>query len=274
MRYHVRGSGSLLVLLVFGGCASHPAVTTVAPPAPVGSEADAHVPDYAKRPDEPFSRVNAVAIAQREWRACGSVVNDAPPGPDLPLDLRLDRQPGLWQRVGDYWWFGQDALTKAERLDRALQRVRHAVPGEPPAWSAAFISYIMRAAGAGERFPYSPLHSEYINAAARGNSRSCKRNRPNHLPAAARRPHLLRPRRAPQRLRFEDLPAPSFLGHCDIVVDAQPGVLSVIGGNVSAGVTMKHIPVTDSGTLAEPTAASSTTATRGSSSCACSTTRR
>ena len=33
------------------------------------------------------------------------------------------------------------------------------------AWSAAFISYVMRAAGAGARFPYSPSHYVYINIA-------------------------------------------------------------------------------------------------------------
>ncbi len=33
------------------------------------------------------------------------------------------------------------------------------------AWSAAFIDYVMRMAGAGHRFPYSPTHADYINAA-------------------------------------------------------------------------------------------------------------
>jgi hypothetical protein len=33
------------------------------------------------------------------------------------------------------------------------------------AWSAAFIDYVMRIAGAGHRFPYSSTHADYINAA-------------------------------------------------------------------------------------------------------------
>ena len=33
------------------------------------------------------------------------------------------------------------------------------------AWSAAFISYVMRTAGAGARFPYAPSHYVYINVA-------------------------------------------------------------------------------------------------------------
>ena len=34
------------------------------------------------------------------------------------------------------------------------------------AWSAAFIWYVMRLAGAGGSFPYSENHADYINAAA------------------------------------------------------------------------------------------------------------
>jgi hypothetical protein len=51
-------------------------------------------------------------------------------------------------------------------------------------------------------------------------------------------------------LRFDDLPTTRFFGHCDLVVAVQPGSLRVIGGNVSGGVTMKHVPVTPAGTLA------------------------
>ena len=33
------------------------------------------------------------------------------------------------------------------------------------AWSATFISYVMRIAGAGAHFPYAADHAEYINIA-------------------------------------------------------------------------------------------------------------
>jgi hypothetical protein len=33
------------------------------------------------------------------------------------------------------------------------------------AWSAAFVSYVMRIAGAASKFPYSPNHASYINIA-------------------------------------------------------------------------------------------------------------
>ena len=225
----------------------------VGPASPLPDLRDLRVPDYARRPFEPFSRANAVAIALREWRAFGSVVNDDPPDlrPDPPEDLRPDRQPGLWQRVGDYWWSGQDAGSAASGWSS-----KYTEWGTPlsaagsPAWSAAFISYVMRTAGAGDRFTYSPLHADYINAASAG------------LGAlAAERPDAYAPqpgdlvcagRGAARGLRFDDLPTARFPSHCDLVVTATPGQLSVVGGNVFGGVTLKHVPTTPEGWLAGP----------------------
>jgi hypothetical protein len=52
-------------------------------------------------------------------------------------------------------------------------------------------------------------------------------------------------------LRYADLPAGHFPGHCDIVVDMSvPGQIVVVGGNVDDAVTMKHVPVTPDGKLA------------------------
>ena len=36
--------------------------------SPAESHADAHVPDFATRPFEPFNRQDVVALAMREWR--------------------------------------------------------------------------------------------------------------------------------------------------------------------------------------------------------------
>jgi hypothetical protein len=53
-------------------------------------------------------------------------------------------------------------------------------------------------------------------------------------------------------MRYQQLPARPFPGHCDIVVATAPGQISVIGGNVANAVTMKHVPVTPDGKLATP----------------------
>ena len=56
-------------------------------------------------------------------------------------------------------------------LDRQARREWRGLPGRSQdgdyAWSAAFIDYVMRMAGAGDRFPYSPSHADYINEARR-----------------------------------------------------------------------------------------------------------
>lgn len=243
---------SILLLLLVGACSGRPPAAVTAAGGlqlhPVA--ADQQVPDYAKKPYEPFSRENAVAIALREWRAWGMPVNDAPPGPDMPVAVRPDRQAGMWQRVGDYWWFGQNALSNGSDWTGKYGDFGVRYGGEPPAWSAAFISYLMRAAGAGDRFPYSALHATYINAAAQGNPILQAQPPEGYAPLVG--DLICYGRRGAERLRIQDLPAPSFYGHCDLVVDVSPGVLTVVGGNVSAGVTMKHVPVSASGTLAGP----------------------
>ncbi len=238
----------LLLLLVLAGCATRPA------PAPAvlqgGIAPDQHIPDYAKRRFEPFGRANAIAIALREWRAFGSVVNDDPPSAPFSRAFRPDLQPGLWQRVGDYWWFGMDAAAREGGWTSRYNEYGTPYANDSPAWSAAFISYVMRAAGAATGFPYTPLHADYINAAAR-NEGVLRAERPSTY--AVRPGDLLCfGRSGAQGLTFDDLPTTRFFGHCDIVVRAVPGQVDVIGGNVVGGVTLKHVPTTQAGTLATP----------------------
>ncbi len=244
------------LLAALAGCAAPPAPQSPAPSITLGAPPptpDLHVPDYAKRPYEPFSRANAVAIALREWRAFGSTVNDDPPDPrlDLPEELRPDRQPGMWQRVGDYWWSGQDAGNRESGWSSKYNEWGTPLSAAgSPAWSAAFVSYVMRTAGARDRFAYSPVHADYINAAS-GGLGALTAERPN---AYAPQPGdlICAGRDAARGLRFDNLPTGRFPSHCDLVVAATPGQLSVVGGNVSGGVTLKHVPTTPEGWLAGP----------------------
>jgi hypothetical protein len=241
----------LPTLALLSACAAPQSVT---PP-------DAHVPPFARLPYEPISRDAVVAIALREWRLFGSPVDDsAPPGtyhPATPED-KPERQQGLWQRVGEYWWLAMNAGTPEAAWTGKHDASGIVFPANEDAnyaWSAAFVSYVMRIAGAGARFPYSASHSDYIDIA--------KQQALDHTSqwlVTAERPESYAPqpgdliclgRASARDLRYDDLPAGHFPGHCDIVVDTTvPSQISVVGGNVDDAVTMKHVPVTQDGKLA------------------------
>jgi hypothetical protein len=261
----------LAALLLLGACAtppvrSQPAPTPVAQyrtaQGPLG--ADDHVPDFASRNFVPFNRQDVVAIALREWRMFGEPVSDDDPTirPEPSVaSVKPERAPGMWQRVGEYWWIGQDP----DETEIAWSGKRNE-NGQPFAfehdgrfaWSAAFISYVMRVAGANERFPYSPNHSTYINAAASGQSPGLRAHDPvEYAPKLG--DLICVGRGASQSLRFANLPTRyGFPAHCGIVVatgqNGQPfgRQISIIGGNVDDSVVLTHVPVDPDGKLYGP----------------------
>jgi hypothetical protein len=221
---------------------------------------DANVPDFARNPYEPFSRDAVVAIALREWRLFGEISDDTPTKTIQEMAFgKPERREGLWQRVGEYWWLG---LNSDDPLrSRTGKHDEHGNVFAPDqdgsyAWSAAFISYVMRLAGAGDRFPYSECHCDYINEARRASMHQSPRGR-----VWAHSPETYAPRPGDliclgevddRPLRFSDLPAGHFAGHCDIVVKTEPSVLTVIGGNVNDAVSIKHVPIAQDGKLVGP----------------------
>jgi hypothetical protein len=220
---------------------------------------DAHVPPFARVPYQPFSRDAVVAIALREWRLFGQ--NVAGPDAEPMRTIKPEREPGLWQRVGEYWWLGLNAGSP-----ESAWTGKHDAQGQifPPdsdgeyAWSAAFVSYVMRMAGAGRRFPYSADHADYINAARRVSLGLTS----DWLVTAERvQDYPPRPgdlvcfgRGKASGLRYEDLPTSAlFTSHCDFVVDTTvPGRIAVLGGNIQDSVTLNYVPVTADGKLASP----------------------
>jgi hypothetical protein len=218
-----------------------------------------HSPPFARLPYEPFRRANVVGIAVQEWQLFGKLVNDDPPHtrPQPAPQDNPERQPGHWQRIGEYWWLGQNS----GRREAAWTGMHDETGAEFDdrrddffAWSAAFVSYVMRTAGAGPRFPYAPSHYIYINTAA-----NMTQGRTSGWVVYAERPDAYAPQlgdlvcasRERRPLTYDKLPARRFAGHCDIVVARDKDQISVIGGNVDHAVTMKHIPVTADGKLAE-----------------------
>lgn len=217
--------------------------------------AEPHAPPFATVPYEAFSRSAAVAIALREWRLWGSGLNDNPYYIQRAATMP-EREQGLWQRVGEYWWEGMNAnMPDAGWTGKhdARGRVFSVAVNGDYAWSAAFISYIMRISGAGPAFPYAPDHAYYINYAARP-----------YYPGKwliAENPNLYAPRLGDivcvsrgwaRDLRFGELPTSGYFpSHCDIVTGRQQGVLSVVGGNIDDSVLMTKLQLNAQGLLDE-----------------------
>ena len=247
----------LLAALALAGCPAPPPEEGLLPgPTPgVTTALNAHVPPFARWPFQPFSREAAVQIALREWRAFGQQV--VFPNVELPVDE--ERQEGMWQRVGEYWWLGLDPRWKEQAWTGIHNENGEVFPESQDgnyAWSAAFISYVMRMAGADSRFPYTETHSDYINAGRRhemGEEPGIVLTTERMEVYAPQRGDLICYWRGRRAITYDDLPTTSrFGGHCDIVVGIKPGELDVIGGNVDNAVAMKHIPATADGHLAGP----------------------
>ncbi|HLI20834.1 MAG TPA: DUF2272 domain-containing protein [Stellaceae bacterium] len=204
-------------------------------------------PDFATKPYVPFNREDAVAIALREWRLFGSLTGDQPEAAQKP-----ERVPGLWERVGEYWWLGLNGAGREARWTGKHDengRVFPAWDDERYAWSAAFISYVMRIAGAGDRFPYAPNHAAYVNAAAEGTSPILKLHPPRSY---APKPGdlLCFGREWAAGLTAASLPTRGYWpGHCALVVATRPGAIDVVGGNDRDAVTMDHLTVGLDGSL-------------------------
>ncbi len=173
-------------------------------------------------------------IAHQEWEFFGRQ--------QIDIDGKLVRkggqeaEEGFYKRVGTYWKEGCN-------IDLTGKDTH-----EP--WSAAFISYVMRKAGLGERFSYSDWHATYI----RNSIRYRKANDPNFAFWGYRLEE-----RAPQvgdlvgyarqdGIDFDYQPV-VYKSHTDSVVAVRPGEIDVIGGNVSDSVTLKTLKTDKEGKL-------------------------
>lgn len=115
----------------------------------------------------------------------------------------------------------------------------------PQAWSAAFISFCFKTAGAGTGFAYSTGHVDYCRAILAGRSPGLSLVDPatttlavGDLIWAARSGDGCNPPPMTYKAAVAALKAGEwFCSHCDIVVEMEEGAVDVIGGNVSNSVT-------------------------------------
>ncbi len=235
--------------LLLAGCATPPTTPGLTPPITY--------PDSARQ--------RVLRIALEEWREWGSIaINDTVPRPQA-AGAGPESSLGNFPRVLAYWRAVEGEAGARAAIDR--NRSRYATllshPEAPdevwgePAWSAAFISFVMRNAGVDRReFPSSAAHAFYIDAMLADASAfpdqapfvprdtDAYAPQPGDLVCAdrSRRPLANWRERLPERGEFRPM-------HCDIVVSTSPGMVEAIGGNVADSVTLSRFPADSSGRL-------------------------
>jgi hypothetical protein len=189
-------------------------------------------------------------IALEEWQEWGRItVRDGQPRPAAaPQESQLANFP----RVLAYWRAVEGEGRAAIDRNRGRYAALLGLPGTAgalwgePAWSAAFVSYVMRNAGVDQReFPSSAAHAFYIDgmladAAAYPAQAPFV---PRDVGAYAPRPGDLvcadRSRRPLANWRDRMVEAGQFRPmHCDIVVAAGGGTVQAVGGNIADAVTL------------------------------------
>jgi hypothetical protein len=184
----------------------------------------------------PAFAAQAENVAAGEWNFFGDQTYDI--DGHLAQLGHKEGDDGWYQRVGTYWLDGTNT--------RDVDGRNHGM-----AWSAAFISWVMKTSGAGDRFRYSTLHSVYIYQAIRDRLRSN---------AAAGfwcwRLNELKPKigdivcwSRQVGIDYDNQNGGDYKAHCDIVVEVQSDRVYVIGGNVGNSVTRRPLSLDDFGFL-------------------------
>lgn len=116
------------------------------------------------------------------------------------------------------------------------------------AWSAAFISYVMKKSGAGSEWKYSPSHSTYITESIKN------RKQNNKNPFKGYRPEEVKVEVGdlvayPRQSGVNYDTTGNYASHADVVVSVKNGVADTIGGNVSNSVSLTKVPLTIDGKI-------------------------
>jgi hypothetical protein len=231
----------VVLILALAGCGSAAKIPAQPEEQPKAPET-APQADSLEAPPLGYWKYRIVEAANSEWVYFGQqtvvIDGDEESIPHVGIwedddDSHSDRINQYWRAVGKYRLSGYDCK-------------------EP--WSAAFISWIMRAAGVPkDLFPPSSAHRFYLN---RFLAKA-------HDPFAALIPHTIqqykprpgdlicatRSKVEPQEV-IEKLPA-SFNSrlHCDIVVETDGRTLQAIGGNVRNSVSKTILTLSPDGYL-------------------------
>jgi len=141
----------------------------------------------------------------------------------------LETEARAGATLQDYWKTGVGrSYSLAQLANKSFQR---ATP-----WSAAFISWTVRKAGAGNLFRYSAAHAEYVRAAiAARKSNSANPIKGYRITELAPLPGDILGRARDSSGATYDNVRSGMAMHSDIVVAVGPTHVDVVGGNVGAG---------------------------------------
>jgi hypothetical protein len=135
-------------------------------------------------------------------------------------------------KLRDYW----SAVGWANRSDK--DKINEA-------WSAAFISHMMKTAGAGDFFPYSASHSKYITKSIKNRKNKTGKFqgfKPNEVKVEIG-DLIGRPRQS--GITYDT--TGSYKSHTDIVTDIKDGKAKMIGGNVGNSVSATYVKLDKTG---------------------------
>jgi hypothetical protein len=119
-------------------------------------------------------------------------------------------------------------------------------------WSAAFISFVARAAGY-TSFKFAAAHSTYVHDAVdRRNANDASApfwgfNVGDHKPQLG--DLVCRSRSNTQITSMDSIPAGGFKSHCDIIIEIRDTEVRTLGGNVDDSVSITTYSLNDSGFL-------------------------
>ena len=177
-------------------------------------------------------RIVATALSEwQKWNAGGR---------------RTETDPRMRAILADYWKSGAGVNVRESDLGLTAFQASHP-------WSAAFISWVMKKAGAGPAFRYSAAHAVYT-AAARQNRLSNNGNPFQAFRVSEAAPalgDLVCKSRAGSGATYDNVRA-GMKTHCDVVVAVAPGQITVVGGNVDNSVSRKTVRTNAAGLLTGP----------------------
>lgn len=197
----------------------------------------------------PTPRQRLVHLALQEWTLWGrsrwDVATDTCTWPTA-TPPRREHLPDAVSRVLLYWRLLRGDAFRAEEAQYP--------DGSLVAWSAVFISFLMKSAGIpDEVFPGSALHWHYLKAVVDAPDPLGFEALDAALAPPAVGDLICAPRddTALRVTRFEQLAGHDSAGgyHCDVVVKLGAGTLGAIGGNVRDGVTWSVVPLDAQGLL-------------------------